>query len=46
MTAVLLDNPTVLAGRTPDDDDIVLFDDLEAATAEARTGCGDDNPYR
>ncbi|MET9060292.1 hypothetical protein ABZX99_21010 [Streptomyces antibioticus] len=45
MTAVMVAiAPTRTVGDA-DPDAIVLVDDIDALTAEALPGCGDDNPY-
>jgi hypothetical protein len=43
MTAVLIEIQPI---STPATDEVEFIDDLEAFSADAAPGCGDDNPYQ
>ena len=45
MTATLVEITPRSTDTEPATDEVTFFDDLEEATAEAKTGCGDSNPY-
>jgi hypothetical protein len=45
MTAVMVELTRKPEARTPEPEDVILVDDVDALLTDSLPGCGEDNPY-